>query len=92
MQIRKGLVAAGTAAAVLTSGVTVASAQPAVVKNSLESATKAVSTTDTTKNSSSSQDGKKISPKEIQEWIAVVTAFIGLLGTIASFANKYIKP
>ncbi|QYH20401.1 hypothetical protein JKI95_11955 [Corynebacterium aquatimens] len=89
MQIRKGLVAAGTAAAVLTSGVTVASAQPVV--NNKEAVTKTVSTTDS-KASSSSQDGKKISPKEIQEWIAVVTALIGLLGTIASFANKYIKP
>lgn len=81
MQLRKGLVATATAAAVLTSGVTVANAAEA---------TPTVSTATTkTKEGSSVKD---MSPKEIQEWIAVVTAVISLLGTLATFANKYIKP
>ncbi|MCP1387177.1 hypothetical protein M5J20_03080 [Corynebacterium sp. TA-R-1] len=85
MQIRKGLVATATAAAVLTSGVTVAGAQ------TVNTDAKTVATQDN-KSSSSSNDGKKMTAKEIQEWIAVATALVGLLGTLASFASKYLKP
>lgn len=89
MQYRKSLVAAATAAAVLTSGVSVApAAEPAPLVN------KDTTTNQTTdkQSSSSSNDGTKLSPKEIQDWIAVATAVIGLVGTIAAFAQKYLRP
>lgn len=87
MQYRKSLVAAATAAAVLTSGVSVASADTPQVVNKETTANQ----TSTNSNSSSS-NGNRPSPKEIQDWIAVATALIGLIGTIAAFAQKYLRP
>lgn len=89
MQYRKSLVAAATVAAVLTSGVAVApAAEPVRVVN------KETTTNQTTggQSSSSSSDGTKPSAREIQDWIAVATAVIGLVGTIAAFAQKYLRP
>lgn len=83
MQFRKGLISAATAAAVLTSGVSVATAAPEV--RAVPAETKAVAT----KEGSSVKD---LSPKEIQDWIAVVTAVIGLIGTMFAFGQKYLKP
>lgn len=82
MKFRKGLISAATAAAVLTSGVSVATAEQ---KPTVPAETKAVAT----KEGSSVKD---LSPKEIQDWIAVVTAVIGLIGTMFAFAQKYLKP
>ncbi|MEH0146229.1 hypothetical protein V6D40_00915 [Corynebacterium sp. Q4381] len=87
MQYRKSLVAAATAAAVLTSGVSVAQAQTPQVNKE----TTANQTTNK-KNESSSSNGNKPTAKEIQDWIAVATALVGLLGTIAAFAQKYLRP
>lgn len=87
MQYRKSLVAAATAAAVLTSGISVAQAEtPQVNKETTTNQTTAK------KNSFSSSDGTKMSPQEIQDWIAVATALVGLMGTIAAFAQKYLRP
>ncbi|WP_066525137.1 hypothetical protein [Corynebacterium bouchesdurhonense] len=83
MQFRKGLISAATAAAVLTSGVSVATADQD--KPTVRAETKAVAT----KEGSSVKD---LSPKEIQDWIAVVTAVIGLIGTMFAFGQKYLKP
>lgn len=82
MKFRKGLISAATAAAVLTSGVSVATAEP---EPTVPAQTKAVAT----KEGSSVKD---LSPKEIQDWIAVVTAVIGLVGTMFAFGQKYLKP
>lgn len=82
MKFRKGLISAATAAAVLTSGVSVATAEP---KPTVPAETKAVAT----KEGSSVKD---LSPKEIQDWIAVVTAVIGLIGTMFALGQKYLKP
>ena len=89
MQYRKSLVAAATAAAVLTSGVSVAQAEPPQVN---KETTVNQTTNKKNESSSSSNDGTKLSPKEIQDWIAVATAVIGLIGTIAAFAQKYLRP
>lgn len=82
MKFRKGLISAATAAAVLTSGVSVATAAD---KPTVPAETKAVAT----KEGSSVKD---LSPKEIQDWIAVVTAVVSLIGSIYAFAQKYMKP
>ncbi|WP_276908086.1 hypothetical protein [Corynebacterium riegelii] len=107
MQFRKGIIAAATAAAVLTSGVSVAAAEdgktgttaPSVnddtkkdeVPNQASPAKK-----DSSSNDSSSKEGgssaKDMSPKEIQDWIAVITAVISLLGTLFAFGQKFMKP
>lgn len=97
MQLRKGLLAAATATAVFTSGVTVASAEtvkPEVVNTADSKKTTESKQTTQSNNSSSSSDPdrKKMTPKEIQEWIAVVTAVIGLVGTLFTFADKFLKP
>lgn len=83
MKFRKGLISAATAAAVLTSGVAVANAEPAPTVNTAE-------TKPAEQNNGSSI--KDLSPKEIQDWIAVATAVIGLISTIFAFADKYLKP
>lgn len=82
MKFRKSLISAATAAAVLTSGVSVATAAD---KPTVNAENKAVAT----KEGSSVKD---LSPKEIQDWIAVVTAVIGLIGTMFAFGQKYLKP
>lgn len=108
MQFRKGIIAAATAAAVLTSGVSVAAAEdgktgttsPTIndgktkkpeVPNQASPAKK-----DSSSNGSSSKEGgssaKDMSPKEIQDWIAVITAVISLLGTLFAFGQKFMKP
>lgn len=96
MQLRKGLIAAATATAVLTSGVTVASAEtekPVVVNTTDKKTTESNQTTQSTSSGSSSDpDREKLTPKEIQDWIAVATAIIGLLGTLFTFADKFLKP
>lgn len=83
MKFRKGLISAATAAAVLSSGVSVATAtadtKPVVNDNA------AVATTE-------GSSIKNLSPKEIQEWIAVVTAVVSLIGSVYAFAQKYMKP
>lgn len=82
MKFRKGLISAATAAAVLTSGVSVATAAD---KPTVPAETKAVATTE-------GSSIKDLSPKEIQDWIAVVTAVISLIGSVYAFAQKYMKP
>lgn len=83
MKFRKGLISAATAAAVLTSGVSVATAADKQV--TVPNENKAVATTE-------GSSIKDLSPKEIQEWIAVVTAVVSLIGSIYAFAQKYMKP
>ena len=98
MQFRKGIVAAATAAAVLTSGVSVAVAeetkegttQPTTPTPTPQKQNQPNNTTNQKKDEGSS--AKDMSPKEIQDWIAVVTAVIGLLGTLFAFGQKFIKP
>lgn len=82
MKFRKGLISAATAAAVLTSGVSVATAAD---KPTVPAENKAVATTE-------GSSIKDLSPKEIQDWIAVVTAVVSLIGSIYAFAQKYMKP
>ena len=108
MQFRKGIIAAATAAAVLTSGVSVAAAEdgktgttsPTIndgkTKKPTEPNQASPAKKDSSSNDSSSKEGgssaKDMSPKEIQDWIAVITAVISLLGTLFAFGQKFIKP
>lgn len=83
MKFRKGLISAAAAAAVLASGVSVANAEEPAPKVPAEAKTADL------ENGSSIKD---LSPREVQDWIAVATAVIGLLSTIFAFADKYLKP
>ena len=96
MQIRKGLVAAATAAAVMTSGITVATAEdkPQVANNAPKEEEKPAPAPAPAKEKEEKKESssKNMTAKEIQDWIAVVTALIGLLGTLFAFGQKYLKP
>lgn len=83
MKIRTSLVAATTAAAVMTSGAAVATAAP-VVNN-------ADGTAATEERSSNSEGSSidNISPQEIRDWIAVVTAIVGMITQILTLVNKF---
>lgn len=85
MKIRTSLVAATTAAAVMTSGVADATAAP-VVNN-------ADGTTATEERSSRSEGSsiEDLSPQEIRDWIAVVTAVVGMLTQILTVVNKFMR-
>lgn len=107
MQFRKGIIAAATAAAVLTSGVSVAAAEDGKTGTTAATVNKGTkkdkvpnqaspAKKDSSSNDSSSKEGgssaKDMSPKEIQDWIAVITAVISLLGTLFAFGQKFMKP
>lgn len=82
MKFRKGLISAATAVAVATTGVAVADAaedtgKPPVVQTQDQSQTPAK---------------KKLDPEEVSAWIGVASAFIGLLGTMFAFYQKYLQP
>ncbi|MDN6431055.1 hypothetical protein [Corynebacterium flavescens] len=103
---RKALVAGATAIAVSFAGVNVASAEPATApamssgssagdflktlggsSNNTPNNTKdtpAHNTGTTTENTSSS-------PKDIKEWIGIITAVVGALSAIYTFINKISK-
>ncbi|OFT76248.1 hypothetical protein HMPREF3104_06045 [Corynebacterium sp. HMSC30G07] len=108
MQFRKGIIAAATAAAVLTSGVSVAAAEdgktgttsPTIndgkTKKPTEPNQASPAKKDSSSNDSSSKEGgssvKDMGPTEIKDWIAVITAVISLLGTLFAFGQKFMKP
>lgn len=107
MQFRKGIIAAATAAAVLTSGVSVAAAEDGKTgttsptindgtkKDKVPNQASPTKKDSSSKDSSSKEGGssaKDMSPKEIQDWIAVITAVISLLGTLFAFGQKFMKP
>ena len=104
MKIRKGLLAAATAAAVSFSG---AVAAPAFAETTnTGTGTTNTNTTDTTDNggkekpkksfgetmkeNSSDKDGNW-DPKAITAWISVFTAILGLIGTVITFSQKHIN-
>lgn len=80
MKFRKGLISAATAVAVATTGVAVADAADKTVEPSV------VQTQDQTPAK------KKLDPDEVSAWIGVASAFIGLLGTMFAFYQKYLQP
>ncbi|MEX3505958.1 MULTISPECIES: hypothetical protein [unclassified Corynebacterium] len=41
-------------------------------------------------SSSEGKDGEKVDPDEIKAWIGVVSAIIGVLGSIFAFITKYV--
>lgn len=80
MKLRTGLVAATTAAAVLTSGAVAADAKPVA---------KDPAGTDTSlwgeiQNSSA----KDLTPQEIKDWIAAITAIIALVAPILTVLGR----
>ncbi len=106
MKIRKGILAAATAAAVSVSGVVAAPAFAAETTNGTAT-TQGTNTgknnddnTDNGKNNddelsfgeklkaNSSDDQGQWDPKKITAWISVITAVLGLVGTIITFAQK----
>lgn len=87
MKTRTSLVAAATVTAVAFTGTGVAEAAPTVVGDD---------TTNTTNDngSSSNEEGssmRDMSPSEIQDWLAVVTAIIGILSQVATVAMKFMR-
>jgi len=99
MQFRKGLIAAATAAAVMTTGATVVNAQNQTVETTSTTQSSPVTVTErvtVVKETPSKNDEpssfRDIKPKQILEWISVITAIVGLFGTMATFADKYLMP
>lgn len=95
MKIRKGILAAATAATVSVSGVVAA---PAFAADETTTATPTTTATATDteeeqsfgeklKANSSDKDGNW-DPKAITAWIGVITAVLGLVGTVITFAQK----
>ncbi|OHQ51225.1 hypothetical protein HMPREF2617_00935 [Corynebacterium sp. HMSC070H05] len=87
MKTRTSLIVAATVTAVAFTGAGVAQAAPTVVGDN---------TTNTTNNggSSSNEEGsssRDMSPSEIQDWLAVVTAIIGILSQVATVAMKFMR-
>lgn len=81
MKTRTSLVAAATVAAVAVSGASVAEAAPTVVDNG-------------TTNTTAADEGSSIrdmDPSEIQDWLAVVTAILGIISQVASVAMKFMR-
>jgi len=79
MKTRTSLVAAATATAVAISGASVAEAEPTVVDNG-------------TTNTTAADEGSSIrdmDPDEIQDWLAVITAILGMISQVASVAMKF---
>lgn len=79
MKTRTSLVAAATATAVAISGASVAEAEPTVVDNG-------------TTNTTAADEGSSIrdmDPDEIQDWLAVITAILGIISQVASVAMKF---
>lgn len=83
MKLRTGLVAATTAAAVLTSGAVAADAKP-VAKDPNGNET---SLLEELKNSSA----EDLSPQEIKDWIAAITAVIALMLQIFTPLRKLMR-
>ena len=93
MKLRKGFIAAATAAAMVTGGMAAAPAQAA------EPTVRVLAADDTTpakdsgmsSNAGSSSDGvKNVDPKVISSWLSVVTGIIGVVAAIAGVVSKYI--
>lgn len=80
MKTRTSLVAAATIAAVAVSGASVAEAAPTVVDNG---------TTNTAADEGSSI--RDMDPSEIQDWLAVITAILGIISQVASVAMKFTR-
>ncbi|MBC3178863.1 hypothetical protein [Corynebacterium lujinxingii] len=81
MKTRTNLVAAATATAVAISGANVAEAAPTVVDSG-------------TTNTTTADEGSSIrdmDPSEIQDWLAVVTAILGIISQVASVAMKFMR-
>lgn len=107
MKIRKGILAAATAAAVSVSGVVAAPAFAAETTNGTTTTQgTGKNTDDNTDNGDNGKDkdeeltfGEKLKanssdkdgnwdPKAITAWIGVITAVLGLVGTVITFAQK----
>lgn len=94
MRIRTALAAATTAAAVATSGVAVAAptvnSPDGTPANQQRSLTEELSSGE----GSSTEEGSSIrdmSPQEIRDWIAVVTAIVGMLSQIFTIVGKFMR-
>ena len=87
MKVRTSLAAAATAAAVTVSGVTAAGA--VTVNDTPES--KAQETTKKKSGGSSFSDISEMSIDEINDWIAVVTAIVGLITQVLTVVNKFAR-
>lgn len=82
MKTRTSLVAAATVAAVAVSSASVAEAAPTVVNNG---------TTNTTAVADEGSSIRDMDPAEIQDWLAVVTAILGIISQVASVAMKFMR-
>ncbi|OFS22540.1 hypothetical protein [Corynebacterium sp. HMSC04H06] len=101
---RKSLVAGATAIAVSFAGVNVATAEENPEVTGVEAGAGAGNNEDQTGGDNdnnddesgssigdlSSSEDKDVDPDEIKAWIGVVSAVIGVLGSIFAFVNKYI--
>lgn len=86
---RKALVAGAASIALLTGAGATASATE--VSNDTVVAG-AANTGKTAKNDDSSKSSSEdVTPKEIREWIGIVTAVIGALTTAFTFAQRFLK-
>ena len=103
MKIRKGILAAATAAAVSVSGVVAAPAFADTTNGTATTQGTGKNNDDNTDNGKNNDDelsfGEKLKanssdkdgnwdPKAITAWIGVITAVLGLVGTVITFAQK----
>lgn len=91
---RKSLVAGATAIAVSFAGVNVATAEeppktPVVEKGEGEGDKDKNDNPGSSIGDLSSSEDKDVDPKEIQAWIGVVSAIIGVLGSLFAFFSKH---
>ncbi len=86
MKLRTGIVAATTAAAVMTGGAAVATAEPTVVKPA-DTAT----ANNSSSNNSEGSSVDNISPGEIKDWVAVVSAIIAMLTQLFTLVGKFMR-
>lgn len=100
MRTNKMALAAATATAVALGSLTTPAmaAETGVVK--VDSTTTATGTANTGKNANgktatgnatveSGSSLKDLDPKEIKDWLSVLTAVLSIIGTVATFAMKY---
>lgn len=101
MKIRKSLVAAATAVALSTTGVTVATAEEGTAAENNQTTTNdtsgsslpSLSSSDSTEEGEESEEGgeekeDKVDPSEIRNWIGVITAVISAVGAAFTLAQR----
>jgi len=96
MKLRKGFIAAATAAAMVTGGIAAAPAQaePTVHVLAADDAKDAPKESGSSNLGGSSDDFKNLPSGEkagtIRNWIGVATGIVGLIAAIAGVVSKYI--